>query len=172
MLALEISSMKNFMNQLLAGDAFDPFLLEEATVKTASTFVIDGRVNRDFFPAEEHLPYDFRPWSEIKGLCFDLMKGKHTPLYFKFVLQLKPEKAAALLQRAENAAGLTGDFAQVKALVLNIRYNGGKAILTTGTSYHTFVPGREADLVWDNAFRRYLDKKGIEYESLTSSSSV
>lgn len=173
MLALEIASMKNFMNHLLSNESFDVFLLEEAVITTANSYTIDGHMNNDFFPPEErdkeHIPYEFRPWSEIRSLCYDLIKGKHTPLYFKFVLQLKPERVNALLSHAAGLSDhqvLHGDFAQVKALVLNIRYDGNKAILTTGTSYHTFVMSREADLLWDNALCRYLDAKGIGYEKL------
>ena len=173
MLALEITSMKNFMSHLLSNDTFDCFLLEEAAVNTANNYTIDGRMNAGFFSPEEReaglLSYDFLPWSEIKGLCFDLIKGKRTPLYFKFVLQLKPEKTASLLRSAPEDTQnvpLTGDLAQVKALVLNIRYDGSKAILTTGTSYHTFVMSKEADLIWDNAICKFLNAKGIGYEKL------
>lgn len=174
MLALEIRSVKNFMSHLLSGNTFDSFLLVEAAISTVNTYTIDGHVNADFFPPEEREndcpPYEFRPWSEIKGLCFDLIKGKHTPLYFKFVLQLKPESANALLQKGADGTGPAAESAQVKALVLNIRYDGSKVILTTGTSYHTFVLSKEADILWDNFFRRFLDAKGIGYEDLTSSS--
>lgn len=161
MIALEILSMKNFMSHLLSADTFDIFLLEEATISTANSYTIDGHINADFYPPEErdkaHIPYNFRLWSEIKGLCFDLIKGKYTPLYFKFVLQLKPEHMAKLLG---------DDPGQVKSLVLNIRYDGNKAILTTGTSFHTFVMSKEADLIWDNALCKYLSEKGIGYEKL------
>lgn len=161
MIALEILSMKNFMSHLLSGDTFDIFLLEEATISTANTYTIDGHMNADFFPPEErdeaHLPYPFRPWSEMKSLCFDLIKGKYTPLFFKFVLQLKPEQMQTLLAT---------DNAPVKALVLNIRYDGSKALLTTGTSYHTFVMTKEADLAWDNFLCKYLSDKEIGYEKL------
>lgn len=161
MIALEILSMKNFMNHLLSGDTFDVFLLEEATISTANTYTIDGHMNADFFPPEErraeNLPYEFRPWGEMKGLCYDLIKGKYTPVFFKFVLQLKPEYLPRIL-------GSTPD--QVKALVLNIRYDGSKALLTTGTSYHTFVMSKEADLAWDNALCKYLSDKEIGYERL------
>ena len=164
MLALEILSMKNFMSHLLSGDTFESFLLVEAAISTANTYTIDGRINADFFPSEErdrtHLPYDFRPWGEMKGLCFDLIKGKYTPLYFKFVLQLKPEQ----MQRVLADSGL--DLTQVKALVLNIRYDGSKAVLTTGISYHTFVMNRDAELLWDQALCQYLDDKEIGYEKL------
>lgn len=154
------------MNQLLAGDAFDAFLLEEATISTANTYTIDGHINKDFFPVyerdEAHLPYEFQPWSEIKGLCFNLIKGKHTPIFFKFVLHLKPENAAALLVQ-QNASVKPQD---VKALVLNIRYDGSKAILTTGTAYHTFLMSKDADIIWDKAFCRHLTNKDITFEEL------
>ena len=166
MLALQITSMKTFMNQLLAGDSFDIFLLEEATISTANSYTIDGHINVDFYPMEERtsalLPYEFQPWSEIKGLCFHLIKGKHTPLFCKFVLHLKPEKATALL--AQNNCSI--DSSQVKALVLNIRYDGTKATLTTGTAYHTFLMNKEADVIWDKALLKHLTDKGSGFEEL------
>lgn len=166
MLALQITAMKNFMSQLLTGDAFDIFLLEEATLTTATTFQIDGHINTEFFPMAERtpelLPYEFQPWSEIKGLCFQLIKGKHTPLYFKFVMQLKPEKMIAMLEKEKLSAKDT----QLKSLVLTIKYDGGKAILTTGSSYQTFVMDKTADVVWDRQLSKYLAMKGIAYEIL------
>jgi len=166
MLALQITSMKSFMNQLLAGDTFDIFLLEEATISTANTYTIDGHINTDFFPAEERtlekLPYDFQPWSEIKGLCFNLIKGKHTPLFFKFVFHLKPEKTAALFSQANSSF----DISQLKALVLTVKYDGSKAILTTGSAYHTFVMDKEPDILWDKTVTKYLSGRGIDYESM------
>lgn len=167
MLALQITSLKLLMNQLLAGDTFDLFLLEEAVISTANTYTIDGHINKDFYPPEERsadcLPYDMQPWSEIKGLCFQLIKGKHTPLFFKFVFHLKPEKAAALLNK-QGADTAVADA--LKSMVLNIRYDGTKAVLTTGTSYHTFVMDKEADVIWDKALVKYLAGKGIAYEEL------
>lgn len=166
MTALQITSMKNFMYRLLSTESFDIFLLEEAVIGTANTFTIDGHVNKDFFQAEDgvntlEIP-EFRPWSELKSLCFDLIKGKRTPLFFRFTLQLKPELAAALL-RKENC-----DVApeQVKALALNIRYDGTKAVLTTATAYYTFLMSKEPDAIWDRALAKYLDREGIAYEIL------
>ena len=166
MIALQITSMKQFMNHLLVADTFEPFLLEEAVISTASNFTIDGHVNREFYENDENSPSlpdnELRPWSELKGLCFDLIKGKRTPLFFRFVLHLIPQKAAALLEK-ENCGVSPSD---VKALVVNIRYDGSKAMLTTGTAYHTFLLSREPDAIWDRAFRKYLDGKGIAYEEL------
>ena len=117
MTALQITSMKQFMNHLLVADTFEPFLLEEAVISTASTFTIDGHVNQEFYGKEEENPslpvWEFRPWSEVKGLCFDLIKGRRTPLF-----------------------------------------------------YHTFLLSKEPDAIWDKAFKKYLDGKGISYEEL------
>ncbi len=167
MIALQITSMKQFMNQLLAADTFDAFLLEEAVISTACTFTIDGHINQEFFSNDDRdaakPPYDFRPWSEVKGLCFDLIKGKRTPLFFRFVLHLMPEKASALLTKE----GSDVDPSLVKALVLNIRYDGTKAVLTTGTACHTFLPSKEPDVIWDKALMKYLEGKGISTSFLT-----
>ena len=166
MIALQITSMKQFMSQLLAGDAFDIFLLEEATLTTAITITIDGRVNVDFYPMAERtpelIPYEYQPWSEMKGLCFDLIKGKRTPLYFKFVLQLKPDKMKAMLEKEK----LSQKDAPLKSLVLTIKYDGGKAVLTTGSSYQTFVLDKTGDVVWDRQISKYLAMKGIAFEIL------
>lgn len=166
MLALQITSMKQFMNQLLVSEDFHVFLLEEATISTANTYTIDGHINRDFYSAEEqtteNLPYEFQPWSELKGLCFNLIKGKHTPLYFKFVFHLKPEHIQNLLQKQS----VEMDLSTIKAFVLTVKYDGSKAVLTTGTSYHTFVMNKEPEVIWDKALNQYLSQKGTGFEVL------
>lgn len=165
MIALHITSMKQFMNQLLIADTFDSFLLEEATISTANTFTIDGHINKEFFSDEELTSaevQEFRPWSEVKSLCFDLIKGKRTPLFFRFVLHLKPSSVAALLEK-ENC---DVDASQVKAFVLTIRYDGSKAVLTTGTAFHTFLLSKEPDAIWDKALQQFLSAKEIPYELL------
>lgn len=165
MLALRITALKPFMNGLLAGDLFDPFVLEEAAISTATTFTIDGRINRDFFTAEEwedktlH-PYEFVPWNDMKSICFDLIKGIRTPSGFRFVFQLMPAQTNAILERGNASAAAS----YVKAFVLTVRFNGEGAVLCTGTSYHTFVPDKEPERLWDEACRQYLYKKGIACE--------
>lgn len=166
MIAIQITGTKNFMNQLLAGDIFDIFLLEEAIISTANTYTIDGHINKNFYPPEkqtpENIPYEFQPWSEIKGICFDLIKGKHIPLYFKFVFHLKPEHIHSLLAREESSFDVT----QLKALVLTLKYDGNKAILTTGSAYHSFIMSKEPENIWDKAFTGYLSAKEITFEHL------
>ena len=167
MLALHVTALKPFMNALLAGDLFDTFLLEEASISTATTFTIDGRLNNDFFTSEEWAERgadfrEFSAWQDMKGICFNLIKGKHTPLRFQFVFQLMPSYAASILEKGNS----TVPTELIKALVLTIRFDGEKAVLYTGTSYTTFVPDKEPERLWDAAAKQYLYKKGIACEEL------
>ncbi len=167
MLALKISSTKSFMNHLLVADTFDNFLMAESCISTANTYQIDGHVNKDFFSSESASetslpPYDFSEWKDMKPLCFNLIKGKHTPLFFKFVLHLKPEAVSKLLV----AGGCTIPAEQIKALVLTIKYDGTQVVLTTGSAFQTFVMSKEPDTIWDKALQQFLARKNIEYELL------
>ncbi len=166
MLALRIASSKIFMSQLLAGNLFDPFLLIEGMLVTSITYNFDGHVNLDFYPLDErdpeHHPYEYQPWSETQTAVYELVKGSNTPLLMRFMLQLKPDKATASL----NKELPDFDFSQVKALLINIKYEAGTVTITTGTSYKTFVLGHEADQLWDKLLCKYLSGKNIEYEIL------
>lgn len=165
MLAIQITSMKQFMNQFLASDTFDLFLLEEAVIVGACTYQIDGTSRKEFYGDEDSSayttgPYDFVTWKSMRPLIFDLIKGKHTPLSFKFVLHLMPKHVASIL--SAGSGSVTPE--QVKAFVLNIRYDGNKIILTTGTAFHTFLMDKEPDALWDNALLKFLNKKEIACE--------
>ena len=48
MIALKIINVKNFMAKLLTQDVFQNFLLEEASITTYNTFVIDGHLMEAF----------------------------------------------------------------------------------------------------------------------------
>lgn len=165
MISLQIKNIRQFMNQFLAGDAFDSFLLEEAMISTYNTFTIDGRENRTFYTSEEWedkeiRPYEFTQWKKIRPVCFDLIKGKRTPTAFQFVLHLIPDYMSSLLEKNDTA--VTAD--QVKAFVLNIKYDGTALTLITGTAFHTFLMDRTPDALWDRAVRQFLTKRQIDYE--------
>ncbi len=167
MIALQIKNIKQFMNHFLAGDAFDSFLLEQASISTYNTFTIDGRENRAFYTSEEWedgetRPYEFTQWKKIRPVCFDLIKGKRTPTTFHFVLHLLPEYTASLLEKGDTT--VTPD--QVKAFVLNIKYDGTSLTLITGTAFHTFLMDKTPDALWDRAVRQFLAKRQIDYEEI------
>ncbi len=167
MIALKITGIKHFMARLLTSDDFDLFLLEEASISTYNTFLIDGHQNKAFYTAEEWedesvRPYDLSEWKTVRPICFDLIKGTRTPTAFRFVLHLIPEYAASILQKG----GSDLSPAQVKAFVLNIKYDGAGLILVSGTALHTFLPDKTPDTLWDRALKQFLSEKNISYEEL------
>lgn len=167
MIALKITNVKQFMGKLLASEAFDPFLLEEASISTYNTFFIDGHQNRDFYSTEEWedkeiRPYDFTAWKQIRPICYSLIKGTRTPSAFKFILHLIPDHVASILNSEET--DITPQ--QIKALVLTLKYDGTTLTLITGTAFHTFIMDKSVDNLWDTAVKKFLDKRAVEYEEL------
>lgn len=167
MIALKITNIKQFMGKLLASEVFDVFLLEEASISTYNTFSIDGHQNKDFYSAEEWAdsqlrPYDLSLWKTIRPICFDLIKGTHTPSAFRFVFHLIPEQVHTILEKAD---ALTYEE-QIKAFVLNIKYDGLSLTLITGTALCCFLPDKTPDLLWDSALKRFLTRYEISFEEL------
>lgn len=167
MKAYQIKDVKNFMSRLLGTDAFDSFLLAEASVTTYNTIVIDGHIVKDFFTGDiqdDHImpPYEFSEWKNMRSLCFDLIKGRRTPVNFKFVLHLKPELLEQILQSGNS----TVSSADIKAFVLNIKYDGSMLTCITATAFHTFLPDKTPDKLWDDYLTQFLSEKEISYEEI------
>lgn len=162
MISIQVTGLKDFMGKLLASDCFDSFLLEEAVITTYNEFVIDGHIQKDFFTTEEWAdvschPYPFSLWKDMRACCFDLIKGKKTPVRFKFVLRLLPDAAARLLSK--DGAQMPDE--QMPDLILTIRYDGARLTCTTGTVSSFFSLDKSPDRLWDKAFRLFLEKKEI-----------
>lgn len=167
MKAYKISDLKIFMNKFLLTESFDLFLLEEGTIVTYNTFQIDGHIQKDFFTKEEQedetlCPYAFSQWKEIRPLCFQLIKGKRTPLSFKFVLLLRPEYMEKIL--AEGSFENTGSI--IKSFTLAIKYDGNTATLITGISTASFLMDKTPEQLWDAAFQKFMDKIQIVWEEI------
>ena len=167
MIALKITNVKQFMRKLLASEAFDSFLLEEASISTYNTFIIDGHQNRDFYTSEEWedkeiRPFDFTTWKQIRPICYSIIKGTKTPSAFKFILHLMPDYHTSILKEQDT----TVTPQQIKALVLTVKYDGTTLTLITGTAFHTFIMDKSVDVLWDNAVKVFLDKREISYEEL------
>lgn len=161
MIALQITELKAFMNTLLRSDTFDDFLLQEATLQMAISYVIDGHINKDFFEEEstELPPNGFVAYGEVRPTLFELIKGKRTPIGLQLVLQHSPKRSAILFPD-----GL--DNRAIKGLILNIRYDGNKVILTSGINYATFSLDKTPELIWDEALMAFLNSSHIAYEML------
>lgn len=167
MKAYKITDLKIFMNKLLLSESFDYFLLEEGSILTFNNFQIDGHIQRDFYTKEEQedsalCSYDFSLWKEMRPLCFQLIKGKRTPLSFKFVLLLLPEQMDKILTSGEwsNHENL------LKHFTLTVKYIGNTATLTTGLSTNSFLMDKQPEQLWDHAFRQFMDKNQIVWEEI------
>ena len=162
MTSFAITELKSFMTRLLATDCFDSFLLEQASISVQAEYTIDGHLNRDFYTKEELAdpqicPYRFVRWSDVRPLCFQMIKGKRAPSRFQFVLHLMPDYVPGVLKGAD--PDLRPD--QIKALVLTVRYDGRSVSLITGTAFSSFVLDKTLDAQWDKTVRQFLTKKGI-----------
>ena len=96
MIAIQLLQVKDFMNKLLRTDLFDHFLLSEATIRGKGSYEIDGHLVPDFYSPEELDELELTglsclPFGMLRENCFALIKGKHTPSYFRFIFQLSPK---------------------------------------------------------------------------------
>lgn len=167
MIAIQLTSIQKFMQTFLLSDVFDIFLLEEAQLSTFNTFHINGKLNEAFYTKEEWndstiCPYPFSCWKDIRHLCFELIKGTHTPTSFKFILQLCPEYIIGILEKEDTLLSIEN----IKALVITLKYDGSRLTLITGTSLTTFIPDHSLEKIWDQAILRFLSKKHLPFEIL------
>lgn len=168
MTALKISNVKEFMNILLLSETFDHFLLSEASITTFATMILDGHACIDFFSPEDEgyqliAGEEYAPFSLLRAFCLDFIKGKRTPVSFKFVFLLSAENQKKTL------ASLHSSFApeDISGMYLNLKYQAGEIICTTGISYRNFSMDKSLDQAWDDMIMRFFKNHKILYESLT-----
>ncbi len=163
MIALQIADIRTFMKQLLLSEAFDRFLLLEGTITTFNTFHIDGSLQHAYYTAEEQEQLKGRSlsfWSEVRPFCLELIKGKKTPLSFRFTFQL----ASSNVERLLSQTGIQIPADQIRGLLINIRYDGKTLLCTTGTSLAVFTMDKKLDHAWDDMVRKYFRQQGIPFE--------
>lgn len=160
MISIEITNIKNFMSHLFIKDTFDNFLCKELSFHLFSSFNFEGSIHKDYFDNEEYeslKDFSYIPWSYLKPACCGIIKANHTPLSLKGVFLLSPQSVSNLLANNE----LSIDASDINALSLNIRFEGGKLNLVTGTSRSTFTMDKALDDAWDKSLQLFLKKFDI-----------
>ena len=114
MKAFKITETGNFMTKLLSGRTFDSFLLEEASLSIKTTWILDGKINRNFYSSEEwedetNHPFPLISWGEVRGHMRELIRGKKAPASLSIVLELRPDMMEQLLAD-DHGAGGADDF--------------------------------------------------------------
>ena len=165
MTALSILDLKAFTAQLFARDGFDSFFVQEATVVTACSFTIDGRIPEGYYSEEElsSLPdRDFSMWQAVRPLCYEIIKGKRLPKSFRIILGLPKGQIPGFLRR-RNLSFLPE---QVGGLYLNIRYEKDKLQVVTGTALNGFFPDKSLEQEWDASIKQFFQQRQIAFEEI------
>ncbi|MBE5944357.1 MAG: hypothetical protein E7258_05510 [Lachnospiraceae bacterium] len=148
----EIEDIKSYMNDLLSGDKFDSFYLYELRLKTSLDYYINGNLNKDFFDEDERAEKeDYVSWGHIKPIVFELIKGKRLPISFKLILMFNKENIIRLVEM--NNLPIKPE--DITGLFMNIYYEAGKLVVTTGTSLKIFTLDKTLEHIWDDTVGKY-----------------
>lgn len=162
MIALALPQVKECMAKLLLSETFDPFYFIEGEIVTFNTFTMDGYLKKDFFEQEEAPEREYALWKDMREFCFSLIKGKRTPLSFKFVLGLSDSNIEKLLLQQ----GLDFKPQDVQGLYINLKYDGQKLQCITGTAMNLFTMDKSLEQAWDMMVQKFFTQKEIKYEVL------
>ena len=115
-------------------------------------FDIGGKLNKAYF--DEVQDRSFCTWSELRHICFEIIKGKRTPTAFKLVLKFSEEFSKRWV--SENTAkDIEAD------MYLNIRYTDKKLELISSFSPKTFLLERDILNVFDTYVKDMFKKINI-----------
>lgn len=142
---------KPSMSHLLLKDTFDQFSFIEGEITTFNKFTIDGYLQKDFF---EEKPEDSHArWKDVREFCFQIIRGKRTPLSFKIILSLAPENFPTFLTD-QNITGFRPE--DIQGMYLNLSYDGLNLVCITGISMKTFTMDKSLERAWDEAAQKKL----------------
>ena len=97
-----------------------------------------------------------------RTFCLELIKGKRTPLGFRFTFQLSPENTRKLLAQS----GSTFSMDDIGGLILNIRYDSAGLFCTTALSLNLFTMDKSLEHTWDQMVRKFLIKQAVAFTLL------
>lgn len=162
MIALSLTEVKECMSKLLLSETFDPFLFIEGKITTFATFTMDGYIKKEFFADGEAPEREYALWKDVREYCFSLIKGKRTPLGFKFVLGLSESNIEKLIGQQ----GLDFETEDVRGLYINLKYDGQKLQCVTGTAMNLFTMDKSLEQAWDVMVQKFFTQEEIKYEML------
>ena len=157
MISIPINEVKLFMNHLLCRNTFDAFCVPELSLSTYASFHVDGHILKDYYTKEEYetLYKDRTPiarWKQLRPVCFELIRGNHTPLSFSIVLQLSSRAAETFLMETDTYFTIS----DINGLFVNLRYKDGKLTAVTGTSLKIFSMDKSLETAWDQKIQKFI----------------
>lgn len=161
---------KKCMAELLLHDTFDRLLFIEGEITTFNTFTIDGFLHREFYRQEDFSEDSSNPslserclysaWEQLREFCFSIIKGKRTPLNFKFIFSLPESDIIRLITEKH----LEFQAELIQGLYLNFRFDGTGLSCTTGTSLTSFTLDKSLEHGFDQWTRDFFSAHGINWE--------
>lgn len=169
-----ILDAKRCMAELLLRETFDTFLFIEGEITTFNKFTIDGYVHKEFYGNESTedsadrskdglsaaSAVTYSSWDKLREFCFSIIKGKRTPLDFKFIFSL-PDDA---IRRFVEDKKLDFQSETIQGLYLNFKYNGSVLTCTTGTSLKVFTMDKSLEQAFDQWVRDFFSAHKIEWD--------
>ena len=146
------------MSHLLLKPTFDTFSLIEGEVTTFNRFQVDGRIHKDFF--DEAFEKEYSTWGEVRDFFFQVIRGKKTPLNFKFILSLAKDQFESFLTEHD----LTYRPTEIQGLYLNFRYDGLALQCITGTSMNTFTMDKSVEKAWDEYVQKFFANQELDFD--------
>ncbi len=162
MIALQLLEVKDCMQKLLLSDTFDHFSFIEGSITTFNKFTFDGYLKKEYFSEDdsEVTLNEYSMWGDVRDYCYQIIKGKRTPLQFKFIFSLSNENIAKFVSRDLPHLSIE----EIQGLYLNFQYEQGRLDCITGTSTKTFSMDKSLDNLWDDTAKKYLKSKQIAFE--------
>lgn len=157
MIILDLKT-KTCMGQLLLNSTFDRFSLIEGEVTTFNRFHVDGHLHKEFY--EDAPEAEYSSWGELREYFYQVIRGKRTPLSFKFILSLGREEFASFLAQYD----ISFRPEDIQGLYLNLRFDGSSLQCVTGTSMNIFTMDKSLEKAWDEYTQQFFSSCGIEYE--------
>lgn len=165
----QIPEIKELMTGLFKGTVFDSFLVTEGEVTTLITYTIQGTIHKEYLDtgsedAEEdtaHASVSYIPWSDLKKVVFDLMRGSRPPLSLHLVLRLGQAQTEGFLKKS----GLALAPHDIAGLFVNIRLESGAVSVTSGSSLRIFTLDKTLEHAWDDAVGQLLKAAHIAHET-------
>lgn len=157
-----ILDTKRCMTELLLRETFDGFLFIEGEITTFNRFSIDGYIRKEFYEAGEGDSYpneSYSTWNRLRDFCFSIIKGKRTPLDFRFIFSLTANDIAGLIKEKQ----LDFQPETVQGLYLNFKYNGSVLTCTTGTSLNVFTLDKSLEHAFDAWAGEFFSSHGINW---------
>jgi len=147
MIAVRVENTKDFMNQLLKKEVFNSFQVRALSITTFTTFDINGVLNKPYFD-DFNEERNYCLWEELQPYALEIIKGNKSPKHIKIVFSANEQLLNMVSPKAS-------------ALFMNINFDEGRLIATSGLSLKTFELDKSVDFIWDEWVSQFFNRNGI-----------